>query len=302
MKKSSKKYLVIVSMALLVSVLCGFGGTPVQEVVSKETTGNVKTTSALANTTVAVTKKKSEPKVSADDPNTNKSQVAINANDILKKIDQNRLAGGKIITSKMIVRGRRSDRTIVAKGWQRGTKDSFTEYLAPAREKGVKMLKLDDQLWTYSPQTDRTILISGHLLRQSVMGSDLSYEDMMEDPSLYNTYTATHIGNEKILDRNTAILELTAKKNADVAYVKRKLWVDEERYIVLKENLYAKSGTLLKTYVVQSVMYVSDRWYPKEAIYKDALKTGKGTSLIIEELEFNDNIPDRIFSKGSLRK
>lgn len=222
--------------------------------------------------------------------------------ELLKKIDENRLAGGKITTSKMIVRGRRSDRTIVAKGWQKGRDHSFSEYLAPAREKGVKMLKIADQLWTYSPQTDRTILISGHLLRQSVMGSDLSYEDMMEDPSLYNTYTAKILGNERMLSRNVVVMELTAKKDADVSYVKRKLWVDEERYIVLKENLYAKSGTLLKTYIVQSVMQVNNRWYPKEAIYKDALKTGKGTSIIIEDLEFNDNIPDRIFSKGSLRK
>jgi hypothetical protein len=36
------------------------------------------------------------------------------------------------------------------------------------------MLKLGDQLWTFSPSTDRTIQIAGHMLRQSVMGSDMS--------------------------------------------------------------------------------------------------------------------------------
>ena len=49
---------------------------------------------------------------------------------------------------------------------------------------------LDDQLWTYSPQTDHTIRISGHMLRQSVMGSDMSYEDMMEDSELATAYEA----------------------------------------------------------------------------------------------------------------
>jgi outer membrane lipoprotein-sorting protein len=277
-----KRYLIIAAIVLLMPVLAGFGEAPAPESSEK--------VSEIQKAERAPVKNTIEQKGSAA------------ANDLLKKIDENRLVGGKIATSKMIVRGRRNERTIVAKSWQRGLSDSFSEYLAPAREKGVKMLKLKDQLWTYSPQTDRTILISGHMLRQSVMGSDLSYEEMMEDPSLVNSYTAEILGKEKILERSTVLLELTARKEADVAYVKRKIWVDEERFVVLKEELYAKSGTLLKTYNVQSVGQVDDKWYPIESLYKDALKTGKGTTFIIEELEYNDNIPDRIFSKGSLRK
>ena len=50
---------------------------------------------------------------------------------------------------------------------------SYTEFLSPPREAGTKMLKLQDELWTYTPATDRVIRISGHMLRQSVMGSDL---------------------------------------------------------------------------------------------------------------------------------
>ena len=50
------------------------------------------------------------------------------------------------------------------------------------------MLKLGNS-FGYSPSTDRTIQLSGHLLRQSVMGSDLSYEDMMEERKLSEIYT-----------------------------------------------------------------------------------------------------------------
>ena len=123
------------------------------------------------------------------------------ASEIIKKVDKNLVTDNQIATSKMIIHGRRSSRTVEAKSWQRGIDDSFTEYLAPAREKGTKMLKLGDQLWTYSPSTDRTILISGHMLRQSVMDSDLSYEDMMEDPMLQNLYIAKIVGEDKILDK-----------------------------------------------------------------------------------------------------
>lgn len=223
------------------------------------------------------------------------------ADEILKKIDENRISDSKIVVSKMIIHGRRGERTVESKSWQRNIHDSFTEYLAPPREKGTKMLKLDDKLWTYSPSTDRTILISGHMLRQSVMGSDLSYEDMMEDPFLSNTYNAKIAGEETLLDRQVWILELKAKKN-DASYDKAKIWVDKERFISLKEDLHAKSGKLLKTIVVHEVMEVEDRWVAKKALYKDVLKEGEGTEMIVDSVEFSNKIPNHIFSKASLRK
>jgi outer membrane lipoprotein-sorting protein len=223
------------------------------------------------------------------------------AEEILKKVDANRLSDSKIIVSKMIIHGRRGERTVESKSWQRNVYDSFTEYLAPPRDKGTKMLKLGDQLWTYSPQTDRTILISGHMLRQSVMGSDLSYEDMMEDPFLQNMYDAEIVGTDTISNRSIWILELKAKKK-DASYNKRKIWVDNPRFIILKENLYAKSGKLLKTIEINEVMNVDGRWIPKSALYKDVLKEGHGTKMIVESIKFNENIQDHIFSKASLRK
>ena len=81
----------------------------------------------------------------------------MSANDIMKAIDKNLNAESRIITSKMVVRGRRNSRTIESKNWVVGTELAFTEYLSPPREAGTKMLKLGEKLYTYSPQTDRVI-------------------------------------------------------------------------------------------------------------------------------------------------
>jgi outer membrane lipoprotein-sorting protein len=223
------------------------------------------------------------------------------AEEIIKRVDQNAIADNKIVVSKMIIHGRRGARTLEAKSWQRNITDAFTEYLAPARDQGTKMLKLGDQLWTYSPATDRTILLSGHMLRQSLMGSDLSYEDMMEDPMLQNMYEAEILGSDTIMNRPAWVLELKAKKK-EIAYDARKIWVDKERFVILKENLYAKSGMLLKQVDIREMMQAQGRWLPKRALYKDVLKEGDGTELIVDAVTFNENIPDVIFSKASLRK
>ena len=221
--------------------------------------------------------------------------------DILRHIDANITAENRLATSTMIIHGRRGSRSITAKSWTQGIENSFTEFLAPAREKGTKMLKLGGQLWIYSPRTDRIIKIAGHMLRQSLMGSDLSYEDMMEDPKLLNLYTATVIGEETVNNRACWVLELKARKG-DVAYHSRKIWVDKERMISLKEDRFAKSGKLLKTTEIKEVFQIENRWYPKVLIFKDVLQKRKGTELIIESIEFDVEIPGYVFSKASLRK
>ena len=223
------------------------------------------------------------------------------AREILRRIDQNMSSENRVFTSKMIIRGRRNVRTIESKTWTDGEKKSFTEYLFPAREAGTKMLKLDKQLWIYSPSADRIIQISGHMLRQSVMGSDMSYEDMMEDNKLLNHYKAEVTGTEKTGDRNCWILKLTAF-DPEVAYQGMKLWVDQERYIPLKEELYAKSGTLLKRTELFDITNLKGRWFPKKIVFKDMLKEGEGTEFLFGDIQFNVKIPDYIFSKAGLKK
>jgi outer membrane lipoprotein-sorting protein len=220
---------------------------------------------------------------------------------ILKKVDENQIARNRKIVYEMIIHGRRGSRTLKAQSWIEGADRSFTEYLEPAREKGTKMLKLEDQLWTYSPTTDRTIKISGHMLRQSVMGSDLSFEDMMEDRYLLNLYDAEVIGEETFMERPCWVLKLTAKET-DVAYHSRDIWIDKERYLALKENRYAKSGKLLKTTEVKSVIKEGDRWVGERVVFKDELKSGDGTEFLIEAVNFDVDIPEYIFSKAALRK
>ncbi len=222
--------------------------------------------------------------------------------DIIKAMDENLNAKSRVLTSKMVVHGRRTSRTIESKNWVIGIDLAFTEYLSPPREKGTKMLKLGDKLWTYSPQTDRVIQISGHMLRQSVMGSDMSYNDMMEDRPLIELYEATLEGSEEIDGRSHWIMLLEAKVKG-LSYPKRRAWIDKEYLLPTKEELYAKSGKLLKTSTMDGIKKVQGRWFPSRFIYKDELKrNSKGTEWIIDEIAFDIDIPESRFSKALLRK
>ena len=230
------------------------------------------------------------------------AQETITADEILQATDKNLNSKNRVITSKMIVHGRRYSRTIESRNWVMGTDRAFTEYLSPPREAGTKMLKLNNKLWTFSPQTDRVIQISGHMLRQSVMGSDMSYNDIMEDRPLSDLYKATLERSEDIRGQSHWVVLLEGKEKG-LSYPKRRAWIHKEYFLPTKEELYAKSGKLLKTSTMDGIKKVQGRWFPSRFMYKDELKHGgKGTEWIIVDVEFDVDIPDFRFSKALLRK
>jgi outer membrane lipoprotein-sorting protein len=234
------------------------------------------------------------------------SSIAIQASsqpsgkDILNLIDKNLNAKTRILTAKMIISGARESRTIEFNSWAEGEKKAYTEYTSPAREKGTKMLKMEDKLWIFSPSTDRIIQITGQMLRQSVMGSDLSYEDMMEDPALANHYNASVTAQDTADNRECWIVQLNALKEGE-AYEVRKIWVDQERNIPLKEELYGKGGKLLKRTSLTDVQKIQGRWFPMKMIFKDMLRSGDGTQFIISSIKLDETIPPDVFSKASLK-
>jgi outer membrane lipoprotein-sorting protein len=124
---------------------------------------------------------------------------------------------------------------------------------------------------------------------------------MMDDRKLTDVYSVKVVGHEKLGDRNTYELQLTAKVE-DVAYYSQKMWVDEERFVPLKQELYAKSGQLLKRMELKDVKKIQGRWFPTSVNYKDVLKEGEGTDFTMTDIKFDHDIPAYIFSKAALKK
>ncbi|MFQ5482297.1 MAG: outer membrane lipoprotein-sorting protein [Nitrospinaceae bacterium] len=220
---------------------------------------------------------------------------------LLEEVDDNLWSTSKFIEGRLIIDNGRRVRTLKQEVWMQGVTRSFTKYMAPARERGTKMLKVGKKLWMYTPRTDRKILISGHLLRQSMMGSDLSYEDMTEDEKISAAYTGEVEGREVINGVETLILSLRAR-SPDKTYQKLRVWVDARRKIVLREEKYAKSGRLLKTVEFLDYRPIDGRLFPKKMVFRDALKGNTKTTYVFDRIDFDVNIPPRYFSLSILKR
>ncbi len=225
----------------------------------------------------------------------------IHAQKLLQLVDENLWADTKFISGRLIIDNGRKVRTLTQDSWMEGVTRSYSHYKSPAREKGTKMLKIGGKLWMYTPHTDRKILIAGHLLRQSMLGSDLSYEDMMEDHKLSYSYSATF--SEQGLEDSAGIrvLNLVAK-DKKTTYQSRKVWINQEKRIVLKEERFAKSGKLLKRILFKDYEKMGNRLFPRTMVFRDMLKENTQTTYKFDVIEFDVEIPAKYFSQSILKR
>jgi outer membrane lipoprotein-sorting protein len=185
--------------------------------------------------------------------------------------------------------------------WNRGWDDSYSEFLSPARDKGVKYLKLEKNLYMFLPSTEKVVKISGHLLRQSVMDSDFSYEDMLEQRALLQDYDAKLLGEDKVDGKPCWIVDLTAK-NPGQTYARRKMWIAQDTYIPVKAERYAQSGLLLKTLTMSDVTDVGGRKFPLRMVMQDAARKGSQSEFKMANMQFDLALPDDTFSRRRLMK
>ena len=133
------------------------------------------------------------------------------------------------------------------------------------------------------------------------MGSDFSYQDMMESDKLIELYSFTLLEEDTLQNRPCYVLEAVAIPGEKVSYYRRIIWIDKERFAGLKEELYAESGRLLKVSEVQELKEIDDRWLPVQYIMEDKLRKNTFTQFVISKIELNIELDDRIFSLQSLR-
>ena len=222
---------------------------------------------------------------------------ALTGEEIIKKVDANMTFKTARSESKMVIHVDQEVREKTFLSYDRGTDTGYAEFLTPPRDKGVKYLKVRDNMWMYLPSVDKVIKITGAMLRQSMMGSDFSYEDALESTRLLEKYTASVTGEETVDGRVCYVIDLTAKVK-DVTYFKRKIWVDKERFIPLREELFAMSGKKLKEMTLGEVKRYGRRYYPTCIAMSNLLRANSKTELFTTRIEFDVKVDPGIFTQG----
>jgi len=226
------------------------------------------------------------------------SVPAITPEEIVANVERNQINEAERIEGSMIISDRFGSRVKTFISYAAGAGKMLLEFTNP-EEKGQKILRLEDEIYLYFPEAEEVIHLQGSALKESVMGSDFSYEDMTGEGDLLDKYEVTLLGEETIDGRKNYHLELKAKKRG-LAYPKQEAWIDAETWVMTRANSYSLSGRLLKEMELGDIRKVAGKYVPHYIIMRDAMKKNSSTEMRIQSIDLQADLPPDIFSLEEL--
>jgi outer membrane lipoprotein-sorting protein len=222
----------------------------------------------------------------------------LSAEEIIRRMEDNQRFRTQEAEGALIITDRFGSRTKTFLSYAAGEESMLLAFTNP-EEKGQKILRLKDEIYLYFPDAEEVIRLQGAALKESVMGSDFSYEDLTGEKSVLDLYDARLLGAEQLYGREQYHLELKAKGRG-VAYPLQGIWVDAQQFIPRKAEYYALSGRLLKTLEVLEVKQVAGRAVMTRAIMRDAMKKNSSTEFRVDRVKIDEPLPRNIFSLEAL--
>jgi negative regulator of sigma E activity len=227
------------------------------------------------------------------------SLPAITPEEIIRKMEENQVHETSRTEGKMIIEDRFGTKTVTFTAWAEGEDTMLIEFTS-RQERGQKILRTDRELYLFFPDAAEVIRLQGAALRDSVLGSDFSYEDMTGEGGILDSYDAELLGTETVAGRRCYKLELEAKSRS-VPYPKEILWVDTEMFVYRRVHKFSLSGKLLKEMRITEFTEQRGKTVPVRFVMEDTMKKNSSTEFLIEELDLGIDIPEGTFSLQELK-
>jgi len=204
--------------------------------------------------------------------------------------------------------------TVVEAGEKRVAPDnldaqSLAVILQPISDKGIGMLTYeyynsskDNDVWIYLPALGKVKrLISGNGNEDG--GSFFGTEFFVDDVAIkkIDDYSYKILREEIFEDRPVSVMELvpTADRAKRTSYSKLVIWIDKERNLIIREDLYNRSGQLFKQRMNQNIVQVENVWVSKHQTMNNLL-TRRITSIDNISVTYNKEVPDELLTQRGL--
>jgi outer membrane lipoprotein-sorting protein len=210
---------------------------------------------------------------------------AITGEEIVRKADDMQAFDTSEATGEMRIKDRFGVKVSTFNSWSRGKHDSLIEFTSRA-ERGQKVLRTEDELYLFYPDAEELIRMQGSMLRQSMLGSDISYEDMTGGKDRISQYDVELQGEETVGGNDCYVIFMKANVRT-VPYPQEKLWIDKETFVVWKAEYFTKSGRLLKEMETLRIEEIGGRTIAMESRISDKMKTDTETIMVIDDIKIN---------------
>jgi outer membrane lipoprotein-sorting protein len=227
---------------------------------------------------------------------------AQNATEIIRKADEKMHGETSFAEMKMTVIRPGWKREMTMKAWSKGDDYSLILITGPLRDKGISFLKRKREMWNWQPNIERVVKMPPSMMSQSWMGSDFTNDDLIRQSSIVSDYEHNLLGEEILENISCFKIELIPKESSDAFWGKVIIWIDKKDFMELKIEFYDEDTELINTIYSKNIKKLGNRIIP--SIMEIVPADGSGNKTIVEYLhaEFNQTIPDDVFSVQNLKK
>ena len=188
---------------------------------------------------------------------------------------------------------------------------SIAIILQPASEKGIGMLSWtydasdkDNETWLYLSALGKVKRIAAGSDDEdseptSMFGSEITTEDMETGKLDDYTYTLLKEGDYK--GRPVYVVEsvATPERMKKTRYSKSQTWIDAERFVALKVQMYDKQGNLVKRMQVGKMELINDIWVTRSLTMFNLIAQ-RLTNMKLEAITFGVEIDEGFLTQRAL--
>lgn len=226
----------------------------------------------------------------------------IDPKEIINRVDRLLRGDSSRGVATMSIKTEHWERSKTLEIWSEGTEKVLIRVLSPKKEEGTATLKVGDDIWNYLPKIDRVIRIPTSMMMASWMGSHFTNDDLVKESQLVDDYEIELVFEGKREEVAVWEFNLTPKEDAPVVWGGIDYRVRQKDLMPVWAKYYGEDGELRRTMTFSDYEEMDGRLVPARMKLVPEDEPNEFTEILYEELEFNIDLSERIFSLESLRR
>ena len=224
----------------------------------------------------------------------------LDVKEIVRYLDDLYRSASSYVDMEMVIVTPHWERTLKMEAWSRGMDKTFIRILAPAKDKGVATLRIENEMWNYLPKINKVIKVPPSMMMSSWMGSDFTNDDLVKEFTWTNDYQFELIRPEDAQD-NLLYVQMIPNENLAVVWGKVIVAVQRDGYLPVWEKYYDEKGELMRLINFTDIKTLGGRRLPTVMELIPQNKEGQKTIIRYIDATFNADVADDIFTLRNLQ-
>jgi hypothetical protein len=222
------------------------------------------------------------------------------AENVVRQLEKNQVHTTSQSAGKLLITNQFGTRTKTFTTSAQGTGKLLLEF-TNKEERGQKILRLENEIYVYYPKSNSVVRLQGGALKDSIFGSDYTYEDLTGEKGLLDLYKVEFAEPATEPIDSVPCYHLKLSGIAPVAYPFQELWVETARFVTRQAIYFSLTNAPLKKLDVKETKTMNGKTFPSRFVMTDLIKKSSSTEFVLESMQIDLPLDAKQFTLERLK-